>query len=87
MNERDAKTKWLDELAPLLQDGWRRYREGFGEDPHGTLPQIKAMLELTKMPPDPRLHVFQPLNGRSDSPWCNVCGKKADDRIHKAVGA
>lgn len=48
--EFDLHQKWVDEFAPLLQDGWRRYKELTGEDPHGTLPQLKAVLELTKRP-------------------------------------
>lgn len=33
-------------LAEALQEGWRRYYRLFGEPPHGTLPQIKALVEL-----------------------------------------
>lgn len=36
--------KEIDELAELIQIAWRKYRNNFGVDPHGTLSQIKAML-------------------------------------------
>ena len=39
----------LDELADKLHHGWKRYVELFGEPPHGTLRQIRAMLELCKL--------------------------------------
>jgi len=41
----------LDEMEILaidLKDAWRRYRSLFGEDPHGTEPQMKALLALTR---------------------------------------
>ena len=33
-------------LALALEDAWRKYTEFFGVPPHGTLKQIRAMLEL-----------------------------------------
>lgn len=32
--------------AEVLQVAWLRYSKWFGEDPHGTLPQLRAMLEF-----------------------------------------
>lgn len=32
--------------AQSLKNAWRKYREAFGEEPHGTLMQLKAMLEF-----------------------------------------
>ena len=35
-----------DELASDIRHAWRRYTDLFGEPPHGTLPQIKALVAL-----------------------------------------
>jgi len=35
-----------DELASSLHAAWKRYVGLLGEPPHGTLPQIKALIEL-----------------------------------------
>lgn len=32
--------------AETLQKAWIRYVEAFGEPPHGTLPQLRALLSL-----------------------------------------
>lgn len=40
--------------AEDLQDAWHKYRDLFGEDPHGTLPQLRALLVgLPKLPHEP----------------------------------
>lgn len=36
--------------AEELQAAWRKYRDLFGEDPHGTMPQLNAMLEFIQAP-------------------------------------
>lgn len=41
-----TKTDSLDELAQRLQTAWAKYREAFGAPPHGTLQQLRAMLEF-----------------------------------------
>lgn len=41
-----TKTDVLDELAQRLQTAWAKYRAAFGEPPHGTLQQLRAMLEF-----------------------------------------
>lgn len=38
-----------ENLAAHLQIGWRRYVELLGEPPHGTLNQLRAMLELCRL--------------------------------------
>lgn len=35
-----------EQFAVCIQEGWRRYRELLGEDPHGTLRQIRALVDL-----------------------------------------
>jgi hypothetical protein len=35
------------ELAKGLYHGWRRYKDLFGVEPHGTQKQMAALLELT----------------------------------------
>jgi len=37
----------MELLARELVTAWRRYRKLFGEDPHGTEQQMKALLALT----------------------------------------
>ncbi len=37
------------DLACVIQSAWKRYTENFGEDPHGTLPQLKALVELMSL--------------------------------------
>jgi hypothetical protein len=39
-----------DGLASAMHTAWRRYTDLFGEPPHGTLPQIKALVELMPTP-------------------------------------
>lgn len=40
--------------AEDLQEAWLKYRDLFGEDPHGTLPQLRALLVgLPKQPVEP----------------------------------
>lgn len=41
----------LDKLANDLHAAWKKYRAAFGEDPHGTLRQLRAMLEFLPKPP------------------------------------
>jgi hypothetical protein len=36
----------LDQLAADLQVAWRKYEHFFGEPPHGTLKQIRGLLEF-----------------------------------------
>ena len=38
------------DLAVALNIGWRKYSELFGEPPHGTLQQMKALVELIHRP-------------------------------------
>jgi hypothetical protein len=38
----------METLAVDLKFAWRRYRSLFGEDPHGTEQQMKALLALTR---------------------------------------
>jgi hypothetical protein len=37
----------FDKLAADLHCAWARYRAAFGEDPHGTERQLRALLEFT----------------------------------------
>lgn len=46
-NSSDYDAKDFDTFAADLHNAWRRYTNLFGEVPHGTMPQIKAMLALT----------------------------------------
>lgn len=46
--EGDLMTK--DEMASALHVAWGRYKWLFGEEPHGTLKQIKALVGLVHMP-------------------------------------
>lgn len=39
-----------EELGNCLRVGWHRYVEFFEEDPHGTLRQLLALLELSNLP-------------------------------------
>ena len=41
-----SKDEGAKRLAEVLNRGWRRYAELFGEEPHGTVRQITAMLSL-----------------------------------------
>lgn len=38
----------FETMAIDLRDAWRRYRDLFGEDPHGTPQQMRALLALTR---------------------------------------
>lgn len=40
----------LDEqIAIRLNEAWHKYRELMGEDPHGTIPQIRALLVFANL--------------------------------------
>lgn len=38
--------KEMDKWAAIVQEAFLKYVHAFGSEPHGTLPQIKALLEL-----------------------------------------
>lgn len=44
----ECKPDEMELLAADLKDAWRRYQALFGEDPHGTECQMKALLALTR---------------------------------------
>jgi hypothetical protein len=46
--EREIKMDEMELLAADLVKAWRRYRELFGDDPHGTEQQMRALLALTR---------------------------------------
>ncbi len=37
------------DLAHAIEVGWHKYTSLFGEPPHGTLPQLLALLELAPL--------------------------------------
>ena len=37
------------DLANILQCAWKRYSEGFGEAPHGTQKQMRALVEFMRL--------------------------------------
>lgn len=45
------------DLAVALHSAWKKYTELLGEPPHGTLPQMKALVEFVHLtsPPEVKL--------------------------------
>ena len=50
------------DLAVQMQIGWRRYTELFGIEPHGTMPQLLAMINL--------MHLDQLVDGIANHAVC-----------------
>lgn len=63
------------QLAEALHSAWKRYSALFGESPHGTLPQMRALVHLLPKaaPEEP------PLPAPAPSPQCPKCGYTKED--------
>lgn len=46
MSKPTSERNYQNVTAASLRKAWEKYRDNFGEDPHGTLPQLGALLEF-----------------------------------------